>query len=238
MKLSIIIPVLNEARNLVEMLPFYLNHARKKHFEVIVVDGGSEDESFLIAKNLGVHVMQSTEKSRACQMNLGVKYALGETLYFVHADTRVLTSFFTDISDALDRGISAGCFAYSFDDDRWLLKVNSWFTQFNGLLSGGGDQTLFVKREVFEEIGGFDETYCIMEDFDLTRRLKKSHNFHVIPKKVTVSARKYATNSWIRVQLVNLLMVILFHLNVSPLRLKRLYSSLLVHPISNLPKNS
>lgn len=229
MKLSIIVPVLNEARNLVEMMPFFLNHKQRNKFEVIVVDGGSEDESFQIAKNLGVRILQSKERSRSCQMNLGATQALGEILYFVHADTRVLPSFFNDVTKAVDRGFSSGCFAYSFDSNSWLLKVNSWFTQFNGLFSGGGDQTLFVKRHVFEALGGFDESYCIMEDFDFVRRLKKKHSFIVIPKKITVSARKYESNSWIRVQLVNLLMIVLFHFKMSPVRLKRLYSRLLVY---------
>lgn len=62
MKLSIIVPVLNEARNLVEMMPFFLNHKQRNKFEVIVVDGGSEDESFQIAKNLGVRIIQSKER--------------------------------------------------------------------------------------------------------------------------------------------------------------------------------
>jgi rSAM/selenodomain-associated transferase 2 len=228
MKLSIIIPVLNEARNLVEMLPFFLNHKSKNEFEVIVVDGGSEDDSIKIAQNHGFVVLQSKERSRGYQMNLGARRSTGEILYFVHADTRIIPSFFTDITIIVADGVPSGCYSYSFDSDSRLLKVNSWFTQFNGLLSGGGDQTLFVKREVFEALGGFDERYCIMEDFDFVRRLKKKYCFQVIPKEITVSARKYESNSWIRVQLVNLLMVILFHFNTSPITLKRLYSKLLV----------
>jgi rSAM/selenodomain-associated transferase 2 len=227
MKLSIIIPVLNEAKNLIEMLPFFLNHKTKNNFEVIIVDGGSEDDSFEIASSFGIKALHSDKSSRACQMNLGARWSKGEILYFVHADTRILPSFYNDIIKAVDSGKSAGCFAYSFDSHSRLLKVNSWFTQFNGLLAGGGDQTLFVKREVFEALGGFDERYCIMEDFDFVRRLKKKYGFHVIPKKISVSARKYESNSWIRVQLVNLLMIVLFHFKTSPIKLKRLYSGLL-----------
>lgn len=229
MKLSVIIPVLNEEKNLAEIMPFFLNHELKNEFEVIVVDGGSGDNSVEIAANWGVDVLKATQKSRAHQMNLGAKHAAGEILYFVHADTRVLPSFVVDIQMALENGNESGCFAYSFDSDSWLLKVNAWFTQFNGVLSGGGDQTLFVKRNVFDALGGFDEAYCIMEDFELVRRIKKNYSFHVLPKKITVSARKYETNSWLRVQLVNLLMVILFHLNTQPVTLRRLYSKLLVY---------
>jgi rSAM/selenodomain-associated transferase 2 len=229
MKLSIIIPILNESENLKQLLPTFLNHDRSADFEVIVVDGGSSDNSVGIAFELGAKVLKSAVCSRACQMNLGAKEASGEILYFVHADARVLNSFFEDIMEAVDRGVPTGCFAYSFDSDSWLLKINSWFTKFNGLLSGGGDQTLFVKRDVFEALGGFDEYYCIMEDFELTRRLKKNYSFHVIPKKIIVSARKYETNSWLRVQLANLIVFGLFFLKTPPSKLKELYSRLLVY---------
>jgi len=231
MNLSIIIPVLNEANNLEVLMPFFLYHEMKNEFEVIVVDGGSEDYSVEIVKKWGVQVMKSNQKSRSSQMNLGAKQALGEILYFVHADTRVLPSFFADITKAVAGGIPSGCFAYSFDSNSWLLKVTSWFTKFNSKLSGGGDQTLFVKREVFEALGGFDEYFCIMEDFDLVRRLRKSYSFHVIPKKITVSARKFETNSWLRVQLVNLLVFAMFFLKTPPKKIKRLYSKLLDYRI-------
>jgi GT2 family glycosyltransferase len=108
-----------------------------------------------------------------------------------------------------------------------LLKVNAWFTQFNGLLSGGGDQTLFIRKDVFWELGGFDETYCLMEDFELVRRIKKKYNFKVIPKRILVSARKYEKNSWFRVQVANLIVFGLFFLNHPPSKLKVLYSRLL-----------
>ena len=194
-----------------------------------MVDGGSNDNSIGIAFKLGAKVLKSKICSRACQMNLGAKEASGEILYFVHADARVLDSFFEDIMEAVESGVPAGCFAYSFDSDSWLLKVNSWFTQFNGVLSGGGDQTLFVKREVFEALGGFDEYYCIMEDFELVKRLKKKYGFYVIPKKITVSARKYETNSWLRVQVANLIVFVLFFCKTPPVKLKELYSRLLVY---------
>jgi rSAM/selenodomain-associated transferase 2 len=227
--LSIIIPVLNESENLRELLPFFFNHDKNSEIEVIVVDGGSKDNSVETALKIGAKVVRSEICSRACQMNVGANHAKGDILYFVHADTRVLPSFYEDIVQAVDRGVPAGCFAYSFDSDSRLLKLNSWFTQFNGMLSGGGDQTLFVKREVFEELGGFDEYYCIMEDFELVRKLKKNYSFNVIPKKITVSARKYETNSWLRVQVANLVVFVLFFFKTPPSKLKKLYSRLLVY---------
>ncbi|SMD44991.1 transferase 2, rSAM/selenodomain-associated [Aquiflexum balticum DSM 16537] len=228
MKLSIIIPVLNESKNLQELLPFFLNHKMKNDFEVIVVDGGSSDDSVETAFKFGTRVVTSKVSSRACQMNLGARNTTGNILYFVHADVRLLNTFFEDIMEVVEKGVPSGCFAYSFDSDNSLLQVNSWFTQFNGILSGGGDQTLFVKRDVFETLGGFDENYCIMEDFEFVRRLKKTYTFHVIPKKITVSARKYENNSWMRVQLANLIVFAFFFLKIPPGKLKQWYYKLLL----------
>jgi rSAM/selenodomain-associated transferase 2 len=227
MRVSIIIPVLNESKNLQELLPFFLNHELKNDFEVIVVDGGSSDDSVEVAFKWGARVLKSEVGSRACQMNQGAKNATGEILFFVHADVRLLNTFFEDITGVIERGVPSGCFAYSFDSDSSMLKVNSWFTQFNGILSGGGDQTLFVKREIFEALTGFDENYCIMEDFEFVRRLKKAYSFQVIPKKIIVSARKYENNSWMRVQLANLIVFAFFFLKIPPRKLKRWYYKLL-----------
>lgn len=210
--ISIIIPVLNEADNLKELLPFFQKIHKEYPFELIIVDGGSKDNTRQLVSSSGFQYLLSPKCSRACQMNHGAAAASGTVLYFVHADTRVPGNFYTDILNTLAKDHDAGCYAYKFDSSSTLLKINSWFTKFDGLLSGGGDQTLFIRKSVFEELGGFNEYYCIMEDFDLVRRIRKKHKFKVIPKQILVSARKYETNSWLRVQLVNLLVFGLFFL--------------------------
>lgn len=160
-------------------------------------------------------------------MNMGAKIAKGDVFYFVHADVRVLHTFFEDIRSCVSKGFQAGCYAYDFDSTKKILQINSWFTQFNGLLSGGGDQTLFIQKNIFWELGGFDEKYCLMEDFEIVRRIKKKYNFKVIPKRILVSARKYDSNSWLRVQIANLLVFGLFLLHYSPSKLRALYSKML-----------
>jgi rSAM/selenodomain-associated transferase 2 len=227
MKISIIIPVLNEAENLKELLPFFNKIKNQEKLEVIVVDGGSIDGSKEVVEMAGFRFLESPIRGRAAQMNMGAKESNGDILYFVHADVRILNSFYEDIMSSLNEGFQVGCFAYDFDSPMKLLKVNAWFTQFNGLLSGGGDQTLFIRKDVFWELGGFDETYCLMEDFELVRRIKKKYNFKVIPKRILVSARKYEKNSWFRVQVANLIVFGLFFLNHPPSKLKVLYSRLL-----------
>ncbi|MCL6258170.1 TIGR04283 family arsenosugar biosynthesis glycosyltransferase [Aquiflexum sp. TKW24L] len=227
MKISVIIPVMNEVENLKALLPLFQNGNQNSSLEVIIVDGGSNDGTKQEVLAAGFTFIESDIQSRAVQMNLGAKIAKGDILYFVHADVRILKTFFDDIKSCLDDGFQAGCFAYNFDSTNKMLQINSWFTEFNGVLSGGGDQTLFIKRNTFWELGGFDDKYCLMEDFDLVRRIKKKYSFKVIPNRILVSARKYEKNSWLRVQLANLTLIVFFHLKVSPIKLKKTYSKLL-----------
>ncbi len=228
-KISLIIPCLNESKNLSELIPYLLKNGGALLHEIIVVDANSTDGSAEIAKSFGVRCLTCSQGSRAAQMNAGAKIAMGDVLYFVHADTRPLVSFGFDIQAAISSGKLAGCYRYEFDSKSILLRINGWFTKFNGMFSGGGDQTLFIGREFFGTLGGFDETFCIMEDFELVRRIKRVTQFVIIPKKIKVSARKYKSNSWLRVQLANFAAFSFFLLKVKPHQIKGLYYSLL-HP--------
>lgn len=227
MKLSVIIPTWNEAVNIRELIPLLQRHGGDFISEIIVVDGGSGDDTCQIAESLGAKVLKSTVKSRAMQLNLGAGHATANTLFFVHADTRPTHSFAGDLQIATIKGYKAGCFRYKFDSETFLLKVNSWFTRFNGLFSGGGDQTLFISRDFFNTLDGYDTEFCLMEDFELVKRIKRRTKFYIIPKTMTVSARKYRDNPWLRIQLANLIVFTLFHLGVAPAKLKKSYSILL-----------
>jgi predicted glycosyltransferase involved in capsule biosynthesis len=94
-------------------------------------------------------------------------------------------------------------------------------------MSRGGDQTLFVTRALFERLGGFNERFVIMEDFEIISRIRRLASFFIVPQDVVVSARKYETNGWLRVQLANLTAFSLFFLKVSPARIARTYKAML-----------
>ncbi|SFT50269.1 transferase 2, rSAM/selenodomain-associated [Algoriphagus locisalis] len=227
LKISVIIPCLNEAENLKELIPYLQRNGGESLSEIIVVDGGSEDNSTAIVNFFGVLLIHSPVANRATQLNLGAKSAKGNLLYFVHADTRPVPNFAKQIVENHKAIKSPGCFKYKFDSNSRLLQFNSWFTQFNGIFAGGGDQSLFIDKNQFLSMGGYNESFVVMEDFDLVRRIRQKTDFHVLPFEMTVSARKYNENNWLKVQLANFTAFSLFLLKVKPATIKSLYLNFL-----------
>lgn len=189
--LSIIIPVLNEEKRLPVLLE-HLGKASAGHIsEIIIVDGGSSDETARIVKGFDNVVYLRAEKGRAIQMNAGADQAKSEILYFLHADSLPPANFDKLIIEEIKKGNKAGCFQMRFDKDHWWLRLMGWFTRLNHISCRGGDQSLFVERELFEKIGGFDESYRIYEDNEIVKRLYRQKQFVVIKHWLTTSARLY-----------------------------------------------
>lgn len=225
---SVIIPTYNEAKQILELISYLFRHGGSLLHEIIVVDAGSTDNTLALAQEAGAKIFVSPVKSRAAQMNLGAEKSEGAILFFVHADAFPPATFSSDITHATrEDPEAAGCYRMKFKSDKKLLRLNSYFTRYNGLFSGGGDQTLFLTRTLFERLGKFNERFVIMEDFDFTRRAKKHARFRILSGDVSISARKYDKNSYLRVNLVNLLMIILFRSGVDPLALRSLYRRML-----------
>lgn len=227
MKISVIIPTWNEVNNIGLLVKYIYDHAADAIAEIIVVDASSQDDTAVVATNAGAKVVSCAHKSRAMQMNVGAKYATGELLYFIHADIKLIPSFADDILQAVEEGFDSGCYRYVFDSDSKMLRINGYFTRFDRIMCRGGDQTLFVTKTVFERLGGFNEYFTIMEDYDFIIRIRKQYSFKIIPKNIVVSARKYETNSWIRVQLANLTVFIMFFLKRPPEQMRAVYKKLL-----------
>lgn len=210
LSISIIIPVWNEAENLKKLLPYLRQNGGEALIEILVIDGGSTDETKAVTLNCAVQYFLSPEKGRAAQMNYGAKLAKGEILYFVHADTLMPTTFSQDIHEALKNGFDAGCYRYVFDSKKIMLKFNAYCTRFDSIMCRGGDQTLFIKKNVFQSLNGFRSDFKIMEEYEFLIRLRKEFKFYIIPKNAVVSSRKYDTNSYLRVNLANFFVFMLF----------------------------
>jgi rSAM/selenodomain-associated transferase 2 len=227
MKISVIIPTRNEAGLINPLVKFILTHGAGAIAEVIVADGSSDDDTVRLAQDAGAIVLMNSGKSRATQMNAGAKYSTGEILYFVHADVKLIPSFVDDIKSCIENAYDAGCYRYVFDSSSLMLKINGYCTRFGGIMCRGGDQTIFVTKAAFIDVGGFNPVYSIMEDYDFIIRLRKKYRFKIIPKNIVVSARKYETNSWLRVQLANLSVFMMFFSGQSPEKMKKFYNQIL-----------
>ncbi|MDZ8261204.1 TIGR04283 family arsenosugar biosynthesis glycosyltransferase [Nostoc sp. ChiQUE01b] len=220
-KISIIIPVINEAGNIKEAIA---TTQPSINIEVIVVDGGSKDDTVEIAQSLGVKVISSSP-GRAIQMNAGAVAASGEILLFLHADTRLPTGFDEMIRIALQQpGTVAGAFKLRIDASllslrwvEWGVNVRSHFYQMPY-----GDQAIFLTKEVFQQIGGFPEL-PIMEDFELMHRLKRIGRIVIIPTPVITSARRWLQKGVFKTTLLNQFIIIAYLLGVSPERIRRWY---------------
>jgi len=197
--ISIIIPTLNEALNIKRLLLHLLNNSSTKNIaEILVVDCDSTDETQNIVTECAL-VDQSikllkSERGRAKQMNLGAQNATGNILYFLHADSFPPNNFDQLIINEVEKGNLAGCFKMKFDCNHWWLQLAGWLTQFKWRACRGGDQSQFITKELFNELGYFNEQFTIYEDNDLINKLYTREQFVVIQKWITTSARRYQTN--------------------------------------------
>ncbi|HKK74881.1 MAG TPA: TIGR04283 family arsenosugar biosynthesis glycosyltransferase [Saprospiraceae bacterium] len=230
MQISVIIPTLNEEKNIGQQIRRFLAFPRQDLLaEILVVDAGSQDNTVAIAEKAGAKVLSSPKRGRAAQMNHGARQAKAPILYFVHADVRPPSSCLEDIVQTLDEKSRLGCFAYYFDSKSPLLKINAWFTGFDWMANGGGDQTLFLRKSCFWKLGGFDEQLPIMEDFDFVwRAKKKKYALQLVKSRATVSARKYEKNSYLKVQIVNAITFMAFRWGYSPHKLAKWYRKMLM----------
>jgi glycosyltransferase involved in cell wall biosynthesis len=144
--LSIIIPTYNEAANIGRLVNDLRRHAPPQAIEILVVDANSPDGTAAAARAAGATVLQSPKPGRAAQMNYGAQQARGDVFYFIHADVGIHPDYVATIAAAVAEGHAAGCYRFRFDSPHPLLRINSYGTRFKGIMSRGGDQTLFITR--------------------------------------------------------------------------------------------
>ena len=199
MHISIIIPTLNEASNIKRLLLHLLHNSTTDNIaEIIVVDCGSTDDTQKIvldyARANNTIQLFTSERGRAKQMNCGAQQATGTILYFLHADSFPPKNFDQLIIDEVKQDNLAGCFKMKFDSSHWWLQLAGWLTKYKWRACRGGDQSQFITRELFNELGHFNEQFTVYEDNDLINKLYAKNEFVVIQQWLTTSARRYQTN--------------------------------------------
>ena len=222
MRLSIIIPVLNEERTIAGAVD---NLGCVEHCEIIVVDGGSTDRTAEVVRD-GPARLVVAARGRAAQMNQGARHAAGDVLLFLHADTRLPATAGADVEGSMtDPGCVGGRFDIRLDSPRPLLRVVGQMISLRSRLTrvATGDQAIFVRRTVFEGLGGFPEI-PIMEDVAFCRALKRQGRIACLRSRVVSSARRWEQNGPVRTILLMWALKALYLAGVAPARLKRLYS--------------
>ncbi|MEL6440740.1 MAG: TIGR04283 family arsenosugar biosynthesis glycosyltransferase [Cyanobacteria bacterium J06621_8] len=236
--ISIIIPVLNESAIIKSTL---VQLQQNSECEIIVVDGGSHDQTVAIAQQTTAKVL-TVRGNRAEQMNAGANIAQGEFLLFLHGDTQLPGNFEELIITALNQpNTVAGAFELAIEGTeralRWieiLVKLRSHFWSLPY-----GDQGIFISKQVFTAIGGF-ASMPIMEDFELMKRLKKQGRIAIAPGAVTTSGRRWQKLGVWQTTLINQLVIAGYYLGVSPIKLRSFYRNqgkkLLEKAQSNRPR--
>jgi rSAM/selenodomain-associated transferase 2 len=222
-RLSVLIPAFNEAsiigsalRHVAETLPSH---------EVIVIDGGSADDTAAIAAAQAT-VIRSTA-SRGSSLNDAARLARGDVLLFLHADTRLPSDAGDEIARVLrDQRVAGGAFRFAFDDRSAAARlIAAWVNfrshAFNVFL---GDQALFVRKDVFLRAGGFRD-WSLMEDLEVLHRLRRFGRLRMARSAIATSARRHLQNGWLRTTGTVWVVTWLHFFGVAPETLRSLYRS-------------
>jgi len=219
--ISIVIPTLNEAENLAATLA---STESSVDLEIIVVDGGSSDETLELAKSFGVRLL-TTAAGRARQANAGGLAARGDVLFFLHGDTRLPRGFERYVQDIMGKpGVVAGAFTLGIDGSEFGFRIVEVLANFRSrvLQMPYGDQGIFLRREVFRALGGFPDM-VLMEDFVLMQRLRKRGRVAIAPVAVKTSARRWRKLGILKTTLINQAVLLAYFLGSNPQRLARWY---------------
>jgi len=186
---SIIIPTCDDATELSRCL----KDLRGLDCEIIVVDCGADAETRCVAEIAGCHLVLSVHRHRARQMNLGAAVASGNCLLFLHADTRLPPGWLEKVRNAMkDRRNVGGAFARKYESSSVFLRTTCWLAKWRSRIFGWylGDQTIFVRRAVFEALNGYQD-FSVFEDLDFSRRLRASGRSLTLFPGVVSSARRF-----------------------------------------------
>jgi uncharacterized protein len=222
-RISVIIPTLNEAHTIPAALA---SAGLSDEVEAIVVDGGSTDETIVLAESLGAKAIRSP-KGRGSQMNRGAAEATGDILLFLHADTRLPEDWTHHVRRELSRpGVAVGAFRFHTDGTGWSLGIIECLTNFRAtwLQMPYGDQALFVRVDLFQRIGGFPDL-PVMEDFEFVRQARKHGRTSIAHATVETSSRRWKRHGIWRTSAMNQVVILGHLLGISTAKLLRLRGS-------------
>ncbi len=223
LRISVVVPCWNDRANLERLLPALVRLGTLH--EIIVVDASANPATAELAENAGATYLRAPEPNRGAQMNLGGARASGDALIFHHADGLLRGEHVAAIAQALrDPAVIGGAFYRKFDRRHprllWLETVARFFTRRGGTLFG--DQSLFVRREVFARLGGF-APIPLMEDMEFSKRLRRSGRIAVLDPPMESSSRRHERRGAWRTSIQNGLFILLYSGGCSPHRLHRWY---------------
>ncbi len=221
MKISVIIPSLNEEKYLKKTIQHVL--ALPGNFEIIVSDGGSADNTLEIAEKFEKVKLVNSKKGRGAQMNTGAKMATGDIFLFLHADTFLPKNAYDLITQTMEVPENiAGSFYLTWDKKHPFLDLYSKASKINLTLFTYGDHTIFIKERAFRNIGGYKEI-AFMEDIEIQKRLRKAGKFIKLNAAVISSARRFEKTGTIKQLVMDIILVFSYKMGASPSRLKKFY---------------
>ena len=221
--ISVIIPTLNEEEHIQRCIRSV--GATQTGCEIILADGGSTDGTIEKAGACeGVRIVK-TGRGRGLQMNRGAEAAVGDVLLFLHADTRLEEGWSRAVRSQLaDRSMAGGAFTFKVDSGERKYRLIEFWVKLRCILFKlpYGDQGIFVRRDIFEGLGGYREI-PLMEDVDLIGRMRKKGRIAILGKKAFTHQRRWKRVGWVRASLQNQLIMILYRLGQSPDTLAKIY---------------
>ncbi len=220
--ISIIIPTYNEEEKISELLKCFQN----QQAEIIIADGGSTDNTLAVVGHFKKVKIIKTEKSRAKQMNQAAKIAKGHILLFLHADCITEQDAIAKITNSIRNGYDGGCLSQRISSRKWIYRLIEGLGNLRAKLTRifYGDQAIFVKRDVFISLGGFDDV-DIFEDVLFSKKMYKK-KVGLIASRVYVSPRRWKKQGIIKTTLINGIVSIGFVIGFSPRVLKKVYQDI------------
>ena len=198
--ISVIIPAFNDGETIGKTVAYVYANASYKRLlkEVIVVDGGSGDNTVSEAKNAGARVLKTSFKGRAARSNFGARKASGDILYFLPAASLPPSNFIGEIAKACAKGFACGTFSLKYGSSHWLLNGIAWIANRYPNWLQLCDQSLFLTKELFDKSGGFRVDHLVMSHQEMVKRMKRYSNFVIMKDHMLSSPAKFLRTGFIK----------------------------------------